>query len=467
MLLNMSTNSEAMPHGPTAIPPESTVEEQHLRQIFVRSQMTQFVADPFVVERADGLHYWDVHGKKYLDAISGIYVAALGHNNRRVIEAVRKQMDTLTFSPPMHGTNALAIQLANRLAELAPGDLSAVKFCTGGAEATEAALKMARQYHKLRGNATKYKIISRYHGWHGCTMGSLSASGVSARKSGTEPLAPGFVHVFAPTCYRCPFGKSYPSCELTCVTLIEDVIELEDPDTVAAVIVEPIGNTGGIIDPPDEYLPQLRAICDRHDVLLIFDEIICGIGRTGQLFAAETFGVVPDVLCIGKALAGGYAPLSAVLSRRPVADTFWGDAANNPGFVSGHTFEGNPVACAAAIAVLDQIVEQDLCANARKLGAYLRKKLEGLRDKHGIIGDIRGKGLLLGIEFVRDSATKERFDVPIGTLIGRRAQVNGMLTRHDPHWLSLGPPLIIDKAVADEMIEILDQSIGEVLGSVA
>src|SRR4051812_14149587 len=281
---------------PDLISQAQTTEEKFLRHIFVRDQMAEWAKAPLVMARADGVHYWDVHGKRYLDALSGIYVVSVGHNNRRVLDAIRAQLDTLCFSPPMHGTNPVAVQLANLLAELAPGDLSAVKFQCGGSEVTEAAIKLARQYHRLTGNPGKYKIVSRYLSWHGSTLGSLSASGLKGRKTVNEPLAPGFVHVFPPTCYRCPFGKSYPDCGITCATLVGNVIEMEGPDTVAAIMVEPIGHTGGIIDPPPEYLPLLREACDRYNVLLIFDEIITGVGRTGHLFAAETFGVVPDVL---------------------------------------------------------------------------------------------------------------------------------------------------------------------------
>jgi adenosylmethionine-8-amino-7-oxononanoate aminotransferase len=323
---------------------------------------------------------------------------------------------------------------------------------------------MARQYHKLRGRATKYKIISRYQSWHGSTMGALSASGLPGRRVVNEPLAPGFLHVFPPTCYRCPFGKSYPSCELTCATLIENVIELEGPDTVAAVIVEPIGHTGGIIDPPREYLPLLREICDRHEVLLIFDEVITGIGRTGEMFAAQTFDVTPDLLCLGKGISGGYAPLAALLCRRPIADMFWGPAGENPGFVEGHTFEGHPLACAAGLAVLDEIEERDLCRNAREMGAHLRAGLERLR-RHGIVGDIRGKGLLLGIEWVADAQTRRRLDPPMGLQIGRRALENGLLTRFDPHWLAVGPPLVVESMHIDQIVETLDRSIQEVLAA--
>src|SRR6266481_7785479 len=227
---------------PEVIAEAQTTEETFLRHIFVRDQMADWSKRPLVMARADGVFYWDVSGKRYLDALSGIYVVSVGHNNRRVIAAIHAQLDTLHFSAPMHGTNPVAVQLANVLAELAPGDLSTVKFQCGGSEVTEAAIKLARQYHKLTGNPGKYKIISRYQSWHGSTMGSLSASGLKARKTVNEPLAPGFLHVFPPTCYRCPFGKNYPECGITCAKIVGDVIDMEDPETVAAIMVEPIGH---------------------------------------------------------------------------------------------------------------------------------------------------------------------------------------------------------------------------------
>jgi adenosylmethionine-8-amino-7-oxononanoate aminotransferase len=452
---------------PELISQAQTTEETFLRHIFVRDQMAEWSKAPLVMAKADGVHYWDVHGKRYLDALSGIYVVSVGHNNRRVIDAIRRQFDVLHFSAPMHGTNDLAVQLANLLAELTPGDLSCVKFQCGGSEVTEAAIKLARQYHKLTGSPGKYKVISRYLSWHGSTLGSLSASGLKGRKTVNEPLAPGFLHVFPPTCYRCPFGKSYPDCGITCATLVGDVIEMEDPATVAAVMVEPIGHTGGIIDPPPEYLPILREVCDRHNILLIFDEIITGVGRTGQMFAAQTFGVVPDVLCTAKGLSGGYAPLSAMICRAPIGEVFWGPISENPGFVEGHTFEGNPISCAAGLAVLREILERDLCGNARARGEQLRGGFQRLAKKYGVIGDIRGKGLLQGIEFVRNPATKERFapGQEIGVRIGRRALENGLLSRFDPHWLAFGPALIVTAEQIDEMVSILDRSMGEVLAT--
>ena len=450
---------------PELIDESQTDEAAFLKQIFIRDQMAEWSKRPLVMARADGVFYWDVHGKRYFDALSGIYVVSVGHNNRRVIEAIRNQLDVLTFSPPMHGTNPQAVQLANLLAELAPGDLSTVKFQCGGAEVVESAIKLARQYHKLTGSPGKYKIISRYQSWHGSTLAALSASGLKSRKTVNEPMAPGFLHVFPPTCYRCPFGKTYPDCGITCATIAGDVVEMEDPATVAAILVEPIGHTGGVIDPPEEYLPILREICDRHNILLIFDEIITGIGRTGQMFAAQTFGVTPDVLCIGKGLGGGYAPLSAMICRRPIAEAFWGPIAQNPGFVEGHTFEGNPISCAAGIAVLREILERDLLSNARRQGQRLRAGFEALARKHTVIGDIRGKGLFQAIEFVQDRTTKARFPdaAALGVKVGRRALSNGLLCRFDPHWIAFGPPLVSTAEEIDEMIAILDRSLGEIL----
>ena len=444
---------------------DQTTEERFLRQIFVRDQMAEWTKQPLVMERADGVFYWDVTSKRYYDGISGIYTASVGHNNPRVVAAIKKQLDTLHFSPPMHGTNPVAVQLANLLAEVAPGDLSTVKFECGGSEVTEAAIKLARQYHRLTGNPGQYKIISRYQSWHGSTMGSLAASGLKSRKTVNEPLPAGFIKVFPPTCYRCPFGQSYPDCGITCAKIVDSVIDMEDPATVAAIMVEPIGHTGGVIDPPDEYLKILREVCDRHNILLIFDEIITGIGRTGEMFAAQTLGVTPDVICTGKGLSGGYIPLSAMICRKSIADAFWGPIEINPGFVEGHTWEGGPVACAGGIAIIQEILERDLCRNSREQGARLRAGFQKIADKYGVIGDLRGRGLFQAIEFVADVKTKAQFPAKpgFGVRVGKRALQKGLLCRFDPHWIAFGPALTVTAEQIDEMVAILDASIGEIL----
>jgi len=425
-------------------------------------QMAEFVKEPFVVARADGIRFWDVQGKEYLDGLAGVYVVNVGYNNPRLVEAVRRQVETLPFNPPMHGTNPRAVELAMLLAEITPGDLNTARLVSSGSEATEAAFKMARQYHRQTGNPGKYKILSRYLSYHGATASAMSAGGVGYRKTLYEPAAVGFLHFYPPYCYRCPFEKTYPDCEVFCARTLRTMIEWEDPRSIAAVIVEPISNTGGIITPPMEYLKILRQLCDEFSILLIFDEIITGFGRTGQLFAANTFDVIPDILCCGKGMSSGYAPLAAAIVRDHVAASFWGPQGAE--FAHGHTYAGNPVAAAAGLASIREIRDRDLPGNARRVGAYLVERLETLRPL-GIIGEIRGKGLLIGVEFVQDPATKAPFPpgVNIGLRIGKQALRNGLLLRFDPHWIAFGPPLIVTERDIDAMLAILEQSIREVL----
>ncbi|HSB73855.1 MAG TPA: aspartate aminotransferase family protein [Candidatus Methylomirabilis sp.] len=437
--------------------------EEYLRHIMLDyRQMTDFVKEPFLVARADGIRFWDVHGKEYLDGLAGIFTVNVGYGNPRILEAVRRQLETLPFHPPMHGTNPRAVELANLLAEITPGDLNTARFVNSGSEANEAAFKMVRQYHRQTGNPGKYKILSRYLSYHGATGSTMSAGGVGYRKTLYEPAAIGFLHTYPPYCYRCPYEKSYPDCEVFCARTIRSLVEWEDPRSVAAIIVEPISNTGGIITPPMEYLTLLRQICDEHDILLIFDEIITGFGRTGNLFAANTFEVVPDILCCGKGMSSGYAPLAAALVRDKVAESFWG--APGTEFAHGHTYAGNPVSCAAGLASIREILDRRLPENARRVGAHLVRRLEGLRPL-GIIGDIRGKGLLIGAELVKDPVTKTQFapGINIGLRIGKQALRNGLLLRFDPHWIAFGPPLIVTEQEVGQMVDILEQSIREVL----
>ena len=430
-------------------------------------QMQEFMREPLVMSRAEGVWYEDVLGKKYLDGISGIFVVNVGHNNRRVVEAIKAQLDKLCFAPPLHATNTAAVELAKLISEVTPGDLDTVKLLSGGSEATEAAMKLARQYHKQTGNPNKYKVISRYHSFHGATMGALSATGTTRRKVVFEPTLTGYIHVFPPTCYRCPYGKQYPSCDVLCATIVEDVIRNEGSETVSSFITEPIGNTGGIITPPPEYLPILREICDEHNVLLIFDEIITGFGRTGNMFAAQTFNTLPDVLCMGKGMASGYAPLAAIAFRDHVAKAFWGWEEDRVEFSHGHTFGGNPVSSTAGIACIKEILEKDLCGRARMMGAYLWKRLEELKGLR-VIGEIRGKGLLIGVEFVKDVETREPFgeEVRFGVQVGRTALKKGLIMRYDPNWVAFAPPLVVEREEIDLMTDIFSESVEEVLSRV-
>jgi len=428
-------------------------------------QMTEFVKDPFVVSRAEGVRFWDTHGKEYLDGLAGVFVVNVGHGNRRVIDAMKAQLDTLAFAPPLHATTPPALELVRMLAALGPGDLNTVKLLSGGSEANEAAIKLTKQYHRQTGHPLKHKFVALYGSYHGATLGALSATGSKARKTAFEPMTPGFLHVQPPYCYRCPYEKTYPSCEVFCARTVEDVIVAEGPETVAGLIVEPIVNTAGVVTPPPEYLPILREICDRHDVVLIFDEIITGFGRTGHLFAADLYQTVPDILCCGKGMSSGYAPLAAILVRDKIARAFQGQPEDRLEFHHGHTYGGHPVAAAAGVASIREIVDRRLPEHAHKMGARLRELLtEGLGSL-GVVGDIRGHGLMIGVEFARDPATKRRFEdrLAVGRRIGKAALRNGLLVRSDAHMVTFAPPLVVEEPDLAAMVEILARSARETL----
>jgi adenosylmethionine-8-amino-7-oxononanoate aminotransferase len=451
-----------------ALKSESLGDQIALEHLFLDfMQMKDFAKDPIIMKRARGVWYEDINGKRYLDGLSGIFVVNVGHGNRRVINAIHEQLEEMTFGPPLQTTNVRAVELAKLLTGLMPGDLHTLKFLSGGSESTEAAMKLARQYHKQTGNPNKYKVISRYQGYHGSTMGALAASGTTKRKSPFEPFGPGYIKVFPPTCYRCPYGLNYPECDVLCATIIEKVVKEEDPSTVAAIIVEPIGNTGGIITPPPEYFRILREICDKYNILLIFDEVITGFGRTGEWFAAQTFGTTPDVICMGKGMSSGYAPIGGLAISDRIAEAFYGKAEENVQFNHGNTFGGNPLSAAVALANVTEMKERNLPAKGKERGTQVWKRLEEMK-KLGVIGDIRGKGLLIGVEFVKDAATKEQFPdgVNFGLKIGKKALEKGLILRNDPHWIAFAPPLIISEEEVDQMMDIFEECAASVLSSI-
>ncbi|MBT7584472.1 MAG: aspartate aminotransferase family protein [Gemmatimonadetes bacterium] len=439
-------------------------QKKLLGRTFLDYQSTEaFLQNPIVVSRAEGVYYWDTEGRRYFDGIGGIFVANLGHGHPRVIEAVKRQLDTMSFSPPMHGTSDIALDFVERVGEVTPATLNFVKPFSGGSESMEAAMKFARQYYKQTDRPHKYKFVSRYLGYHGSTFGAMAASGTGKRKTPFEPQMPGFIKVYPPSYYRDRFA-SWEECNRFCAQMFEDAIINEDPDTVAGVIVEPIGNTGGIITPTEEYFHLLREICDRHDVLLIFDEIITGWGRTGSMFAAETFGAIPDIICSGKALSNGTIPLGAMIAREDMAEAFKGDPAAGLNFAHGHTYAGSPVGCAAGLAVINEIVEKDLAARAGKMGTYLAEKLEGLK-KYGVVREVRGRGLIRGVEFVKDTNGLQPFP-ELGMALKKTALQNGLIIRVDPTWFAVVPALVISKDEVDEMCELIDRSLQEALAMV-
>ncbi|MGA8593233.1 MAG: aspartate aminotransferase family protein [Bryobacteraceae bacterium] len=428
-----------------------------LNRTFIDYHATsEFLEHPLVIEKAEGLYYWDTSGKRYFDAIGGIFVAVLGHRHPRVIKAMHDQMEKVTFAPPLTSVTNVLLDFVERLGDVAPGNLKFVKPFSGGSEAIESALKFARQYFKQAGRPNKYKFISRYYSYHGGTFGGMGASGNGSRKSKFEPQMDGFLKVFPPSHYRDHF-PTWEEANRFAACSVEDVILHEDPSTVAGFLVEPVGNTGGIITPTQEYFEILREICDRHDVLLIFDEVITGFAKTGNMFAAQTYGVTPDIICAGKGISSGAVPLGAMIAREDMAEAFRGAPEEGFHFAHGHTFAGNPLACAVGLAVLDEITESDLCAKAQRLGEYLRQRLMCLR-KYGVVREVRGKGILLGVELVKDTKTMQPFP-QLGNALKKTALENGIILRIDPSWFAVAPPLIAEETDIDEMCELIEASL--------
>jgi adenosylmethionine-8-amino-7-oxononanoate aminotransferase len=436
-------------------------QEALLRHTFIDYYPTaDFLANPLIIDKAEGLYYWDTEGKRYFDAIGGIFVAMLGHRHPRLLDAVRRQMDRLTFAPPLHGIADVTLDFIEKIGSITPGSLKYVKGFSGGSEANEAAMKFVRQYFKQTGKPGKYKFVSRYFGYHGGTFGGMAASGTGSRKSKFEPQMPGFLKVFPPTYYRDRF-PSWEEANRFAARSFEDVIVNEDPDTVAGVLVEPVGNTGGIITPTDEYFQIIRDTCDRYNVILIFDEVITGFAKTGRMFAAQTFGVTPDIICTGKGISNGVIPLGAMIAREDMGDAFFGAAEEGVHFAHGHTFAGNPLACAVGIAVIDEILEKRLDEKAVRLGDYLAAKLACLK-KFGVVREVRGKGILRGVEFVKDTRTMQPFP-ELGAALKRTAVQNGIIMRVDPTWFAVCPPLIAEEADIDEMYELVEKSVADAL----
>lgn len=437
---------------------------ESLKHTFIDfKQTSEVLQDPLIFTRGEGLYLWDTEGKRYFDAIGGIFVSVLGHRHPRVLEAVCRQMERITFAPPLHGISDVALELVEKLGKVTPGTLNFIKPFSGGSESIEAALKFARQYFDQTGCPDKYKFISFYLSYHGATFAAMSASGGGKRKGKFEPHMSGFLKVFSPIQCR----DAFPTWEETnrfCARMFEQTIVNENPDTVAGIILEPICNTAGIVAPTPEFFEMIREICNRHNVLLIFDEVLSGCGRTGDMFAAQTFGVTPDILCSGKGLSGGVIPFGAMMAREDMADAFYGPVEANVQFSHGNTFAGSPLACAAAIAVIDEIVEKQLDKKARQLGAYLLDRFEALK-RYGIVREVRGKGTLLGVELVRDAATNEPFPEchKLGDALKRTALDNGLILRIDPDWFAVSPPLIAEQKDLKEMCDQIEKSLLDAL----
>ena len=435
----------------------------HLWMHFSRqSVMTDGPGVPIIV-KGDGHLIWDSTGKQYIDGLSGLFVVNAGHGRRRLAEAGARQAEQLAFFPIWSYAHPAAIELADRIADLAPGDLNHVFFSTGGGEAVETAFKLAKHYWKLAGQPTKHKVISRYIAYHGTPQGALAITGLPGMKSMFEPVVPGGFRVPNTNFYRAGemgfTGGTQEEFGLWAADRIEEMINFEGPDTVAAVFLEPVQNSGGCFPPPPGYFQRVREICDEYDVLLVSDEVICAFGRLGHYFGADAYGYQPDMITFAKAVTSGYSPLGGTIVSDRVYEPF---AHGQVSFPHGYTFGGHPVSAAVALENLDIFEEEGLLANVRENSPVFRSTLEKLTDLP-IVGDVRGDGYFFGIELVKDKATKETFDDDeserlLRGFLSKALFDAGLYCRADDRGdpvIQLAPPLTTGPSEFDEIEQIL------------
>ncbi len=413
------------------------------------------------IERGEGAYIWDTNGKRYLDALSGLFVVQAGHGRAELADAAAAQARKLAYFPIWSYAHPTAIELADRLAELAPGDINKVFFSSGGGESVETAWKVAKQYFKLIGKPGKYKVISRAIAYHGTTAGALSITGVPPFKQPFEPLVPGTSRVPNTNFYRAPafVADDEKAFGQWAANRFEEAILMEGPDTVAAIFVEPVQNAGGCFPPPPGYFDRVREICDTYDVLLVSDEVICAYGRLGTMFGSQKFGYQPDIITSAKGLTSGYSPLGAALISDKVFEPF---GKGNNVFAHGYTFGGHPVSCAVALANLDLFEKEDLLGNVLRNENAFRATLEKLLDLP-IVGDVRGDGYFYGIELVKDKATKESFSAAesekvLRGFVSAALFEAGLYCRADDRGdpvIQVAPPLICGQAEFDEIESVL------------
>lgn len=440
--------------------------EKYINRTFIDFMPNkEFLEYPVVFSEAKNVYLWDTEGRKYFDAIGGIFVASLGHQHPRVMEAMKEQMGRLTFAPTLHSISDVTLKFIETLGQVTPGNLNYIKSFSGGSESIEAAIKFTRQYFKQTGRADKVKVVSNYLSYHGATFGAMSAGG-SPRKIKFEPQMPGFIKTYSPKQLRDDFATWEETCRYA-ARLVQRTIESEVPDTVAAFLVEPICNTAGIITPTQEYFQMIRETCDRYGVILIFDEVLTGFGKTGDMFAAQTYCVTPDILCSGKGLSSGVLPIGAMMAREDMASAFHNGEQEGMNFMHGHTYANFPLADAVGTAVINVMTEEKLPERARMIGTLIKDRLEKLKQ-YGVIREVRGKGILLGVELVEDPVTNRPFPEgrKLGTALKRAALENGIILRIDPDWFAVAPPLITTEEQAGEMCDRIEKSLKQALDQV-
>lgn len=420
-----------------------------------------------VLDQARGVYMWDTDGRRYLDGSSGAMVCNIGHSNESVLATMREQMERSTFGYRLQFETEVSEKLAARTAEKMPEGLNNVFFVSGGSEAVESAMKLARQYALATNGDNRWKVISRTPSYHGCTLGALSVTGFATLTQPFLPMMREMPKIPAPRAYLDGLDPNDPATGYHYADMLADTIEREGPETVLAFILEPVGgaSTGALV-PPVGYMERVREICDRYNVLLIMDEVMTGAGRTGAFLGSDHWGVRPDIVVLSKGFAAGYAPLGGMVA----SDAIVGPVLDAGGFAHGFTYAGNPLCCAAGLAVMEAIDAQGLVANAAEMGEKLRARLEALRQRFDIIGDVRGKGLLLAFEFMADPARKiplprewnafERF-VEIaydkGLIVYSRRTRDGIEGDH----IMVCPPLIVNETHLDEITETLDAALGQ------
>ncbi|RMB13037.1 aspartate aminotransferase family protein [Eilatimonas milleporae] len=418
----------------------------------------QFKQAPRMVVGAEGMYYKLADGRDLMDGIAGLWCCNAGHKRPRIVEAIRKQAGELDYSPAFQMGHYKAFELANRLANLMPGDLNTVFFTNSGSESVETALKIAIAYHRARGEGHRTRLIGREKGYHGVNFGGMSVGGMPANRKMFGALVAGVDHMrHTHGIAENRFSRGQPDHGAELADDLERLCQLHDPSTIAAVIVEPLAGSAGVILPPKGYLERLRAICDRHGILLIFDEVITAYGRLGAPFAVDYFGVEPDIVATAKGLANGVIPMGAVFVQENIHDAFMSGPETMVEFFHGYTFSGNPMACAAALATLDTYEEEDLFEKGRVLGDYWADAVQSLKDCPNVI-DLRNLGLIAGIELepIAGAPTKRAFDAFL------RAYEKGLLIRTTGDIIALSPPLIIEKAHIDFAFDTLRAVLREV-----
>jgi adenosylmethionine-8-amino-7-oxononanoate aminotransferase len=415
---------------------------------------------PDIIARGEGCWVWDVDGHKMLDGVAGLWSSNLGHSCRPVRDAIVAQLDELPFFNTFRGTtHPRAIELSARVVDMmAPDGVAAVMFSNGGSDAVEGALKIARQFHKLRGQKDRSKFIALKQGYHGVHFGGMSVNGNTNFRRAYEPLLPGCFHLDSPWAYRNPWGLEGEALGQAVAQALERELVFQGPDTVAAFIAEPVQGAGGVIVPPANFWPLVREVCTRHGVLLIADEVVTGFGRTGQMFGTRTWGVQADLWCLAKGISSGYVPLGATAISRHVAEVFDADTTGAGQVTHGYTYSAHPVAAAAALATLDVLERDDIPAKVREVSGPFQARLGGLVDRVPYVGNVRGIGLMAGIEMVADKATKaplpKTSDLP--ARVAREAYRRGLMTRVSGSMMILSPPLVISPQELDFLCSTLE-----------